>query len=214
MRTWKYFLPVLLLASLALPSSVRADPRLFASGVLGQTFQTVPSSNVAGDLGVGLSKHVAVFGEVGHTLDLLPAGDRTAITDNAAEVGDAHGVGLTVDGHVAATEGLGGVRLNANKIGRVTPFAEAGVGLARLTNHEHVVSFDGNDYGSATFANTLAANLPQTDRLILVGGGVNISGPSRLGADIGYRYSRVNVTDASTSALNSGNVYGSVRVRF
>jgi hypothetical protein len=191
-------------------SPALAQERGFATGIGAVTFGTVTGANIAGRAGVSLSNHVMVFGEVGHMTNVLPKSEESTINDNAATVGDSMGGAALVGGGMPAAYGSGGVRVNGTMHNHVTPFAEASLGFAHLTNTLNA-SVNGSDVTSLVVTTPLTTSLPETDPLLGLGAGVSIRTGAHAALEVGYRYSRIF---ASTQGINTGNVYGAVRVGF
>ncbi len=209
-RVQSQWLGVFLFTILLLPVAARAQDRGFAAGMGGVTFNTVSGADVAGRAGVNVTPHVAVFGEFGRMSTALPVADQQTIEDSAATLSTQTSP-ATIQGGVPALYGLGGVRLSGIQRRSLTPYAEAGYGFARLTNDLTVLVNDSDVSSQVLNTTPLTSDLPQTDPLLSIGGGVIFAATPRIGFDLGYRYSRIF---APSQGINTGKAYGAIRVGF
>ena len=210
---WLLFVSVVvLIVPRAASAQSQTQERGFAGGLGAVTFGTVAGGDVAGRAGVNVTTHLAVFGELGRMTNALSKSDQITIDDNAAVVSAAMGETPVVSGGLPVVYGTGEVRLNADTYNRVTPYAEAGYGVAHIENKmsASIVGI-GLDVSKQVLTAPLVAGLPQNDPLLSLGGGVSIAAGRRAGFDIGYRYSRIMVPN---QAINTGKLYGALRVGF
>jgi opacity protein-like surface antigen len=199
-----------------LPRPAFASPGVFVGGSGGFTFQdSVPSQNFTGRAGVELSSRVDVFGEIGRTISLVPQAEYYAIANNAFAAARLYSpLAASIDGRVGALHGLGGARFRIDA-GRLRPFAEAGVGVVRLSNNGlRATAFEGTNVTAAALANTFAADLPMTKPMFVVGAGISLPAGERAAVDLGYRYSRIAIDGPVQDTVNQGNAYGAFRVTF
>ena len=151
------------------------------------------ASTFGGSVAAGLTDNIQIVGEVGRLSDIKPLlPDLLDFTP--------------VDLRVSAWYGEAGVRFIASPHSVVRPYAEATVGIARLST-----TLSG--FGGRTDAVIDAglAFLNRTDPMLGLGGGVVLQrGP--LALDVGYRYKKVMATGVA-SALNARNAYRVNEVR-
>jgi hypothetical protein len=201
----------LVIGLLIMPSSARAQEiGGFASGLGAVTFGTVTGSTFAGRAGAILSPNVMVYGEFGRMTDVLPKSDQTTINSNAATVIAPDGTVAAVGGHLPANYGLGGVRVSGNLMGRVTPYGEGSFGFAHMMN-DLTATLGTTDVSSQVLTTPLTMMTSETDPLMMLGGGVSIAAGKRSAVDVGYTWSRIF---ASSQGINTGHIYGALRVGF
>jgi hypothetical protein len=183
----------LLLAALSvLPIPVFAQAnQSFIQGFGGLRLATAPSltPTAGGTVGIGLTQHIQVIGEVGHINDVLPSTIETLMTVSPVTV------------RRSALYGEGGVRLNTGPVGHVGVYGETLFGAARLNTS---VSGLGSARTDA-IANLALRFVNTTSNVGALGTGVILQGGPVV-ATLGYRYTRFfsdNVLDTLLSAGRS-----------
>jgi hypothetical protein len=195
---------------LAVPLAARADERFFGTGMTGVTTHTVTNSTVAGTGGVAITKHFDVFGEIGRLTNVLPRTEYNTILANGNAIAATQNAAATVVGNYPAMYGLGGVRANAVVHGRISSFAEAGVGTAHLKNQLAVTDGLQNlTTASLTTPMTLATSLHA--RMVVAGVGLSFNVDPKAAFELGYRYDTIAT---SAPRITIGSVYGALRLRF
>ena len=204
------------------PRSVPRRPpvpplRSFVAGLGGFTFGTEPSFGVAGQIGVPVTKSIAIVGEVGYLLDVLPAALADDLDELARQASDLVGEPATLDAKVPALYVLASARWMAPSRGKVRPFVEGGGGVARLS-----VEFTAR-IGDQDLSDELQqqAGFESTTRpVVAVGGGVEITLGKRLAASAGYQLLHVfpgeDVADIEGDevSVNTSKLYGAIVYRF
>jgi hypothetical protein len=186
-----FCLTVALVAVLFVPTPTQAQSRAgFAEGFGGLTFgDTASASTFGGGVAVNLTPNIQVIGEVGRMSDLKPS-----ILDQPLAF-------TSVNMHLSAFYGEGGVRYIVLPHSRLRPYAEATAGFARLNTR-----FTGAGAREDSFVNAGLKLLDRTEPLLGVGGGVMLqTGP--VVVDLGYRYKKV-LTDEMVVPLVSGTNIG------
>jgi hypothetical protein len=178
------------LSVLPIPAFAQAN-QSFIQGFGGLRLATAPSltPTVGGTVGVGLTPHIQVIGEVGHIDDVLPSTIETLMTVSPVTV------------RRSALYGEGGVRLNTGPVGHLGLYGETLFGAARLNTS---VSGLGSARTDA-IANLALRFVNTTSRMGALGTGVILQGGPVV-ATIGYRYTRFfsdNVLDTLLSAGRS-----------
>jgi hypothetical protein len=183
----------LLAAALSvLPISAFAQAnQSFIQGFGGLRLATAPAltPTVGGTVGVGLTPHIQVIGEVGHIDDVLPSTIETLMTVSPVTI------------RRSALYGEGGVRLNTGPVGHLGLYGETLFGAARLNTS---VSGLGSARTDA-IANLALRFVNTTSRMGALGTGVILQGGPVV-ATLGYRYTRFfsdNVLDTLLSAGRS-----------
>ena len=178
---------------------------LFIGGLGGAVFDPEASTLFAGQAGWQQGGW-EVFGEVGRIQNVPPEGFEESIDLIANVIAFAQGAPVSLDGRRPAVYGLGVIRWSP-WIKRLTPFAEGGVGMARLS-----VTFHGN--ADAAVLDELSEDfqtLEATKVMLTAGGGVRIGNVSRLSIDLGYRYFHIFTENPAT---NGSALYGAAHWRF
>jgi hypothetical protein len=178
------------LSVLPIPAFAQAN-QSFIQGFGGLRIATAPSvtPTVGGTVGVGLTPHIQVIGEVGHINDVLPSTIETLMTVSPVSV------------RRSALYGEGGVRLHTGPVGHVGVYGETLFGAARLNTS---VSGLGSGRTDA-LANLALRFVNTTSKVGAVGTGVILQGGPVV-ATLGYRYTRFfsdNVLDTLLSAGHS-----------
>jgi opacity protein-like surface antigen len=214
MKTYaKVLTGMLCVGVLAAPLPAMAQVRGVVGGLGGVTFGSEKGGNVATDAGVDLGKYVRISGEFGRLTSILP----TAISDDVALQANNYaatfGNTATTSGKLAATTFTGLLRVQGDRSNRVNPFAEAGVGMARLSGSMVAVMNDpinGNADISSQITEPLLTGTTTTQGLFTAGGGLTFALSRQVGLDVGYRYGRI----MGTNPINTGRVYTGVQVHF
>jgi hypothetical protein len=208
-------LTLLIAGALAAPRPAFAQVRPFVGGMGAFAFQTASTAefNVRG--GVSLNDHIDVFGEVGHLVTLLPKDELDLIRANEARttVQMAH-QGSALSGRAGTTQGLVGVRWSAPVGWGVRPFAEAGGGMARISQNFSVATSDGIDITPQSLSGTYALALPKTVGMFMAGAGATLFNGELTDVDLGYRWSQYALETASSSSVAVGHLYLAVHHRF
>lgn len=178
------------LSVLPIPAFAQGN-QSFIQGFGGLRLETAPSltPTVGGTVGVGLTPHIQVIGEVGHIDDVLPSTIETLMTVSPVTV------------RRSALYGEGGVRLNTGTVGHLGLYGETLFGAARLNTS---VSGLGSARTDA-LANLALRFVNTTSNVGALGTGVILQGGPVV-ATIGYRYTRFfsdNVLDTLLSAGHS-----------
>jgi hypothetical protein len=178
------------LSVLPIPAFAQAN-QSFIQGFGGLRIATAPSvtPTVGGTVGVGLTPHIQVIGEVGHINDVLPSTVETLMTVSPVSV------------RRSALYGEGGVRLNTGPVGHVGVYGETLFGAARLNTSVSGLGSGRND----AIANLALRFVNTTSKVGAVGTGVILQGGPVV-ATLGYRYTRFfsdNVLDTLLSAGHS-----------
>ena len=182
----------LLLAALSvLPIPAFAQgTQSFIQGFGGLRLATAPSltPTAGGTVGIGLTPHIQVVGEVGHINDVLPSTIETLMTVSPVTV------------RRSALYGEGGVRLNTGPVGHVGVYGETLFGAARLNTN---VSGLGSTRTDA-IANLALRFVNTTSNVGALGSGVILQG-GPIVATIGYRYTRFFSDNALDTLLSAGH---------
>lgn len=182
----------LLAAALSvLPISAFAQAnQSFIQGFGGLRLATAPAltPTVGGTVGVGLTPHIQVIGEVGHIDDVLPSTIETLMTVSPVTI------------RRSALYGEGGVRLNTGPVGHLGLYGETLFGAARLNTS---VSGLGSARTDA-IANLALRFVNTTSRMGALGTGVILQGGPVV-ATLGYRYTRFFSDNALDTLLSAGH---------
>jgi len=188
------------LSVLPIPAFAQAN-QSFVQGFGGLRLADAPSvmPTAGGTVGVGLTSHIQVIGEVGHISDVLPSAIETLMTVSPVTI------------HRSALYGEGGVRLNTGPAGHLGLYGETLFGAARLNTS---VSGLGSARTDA-ITNFALRFVNTTSQVGAVGTGVILQGGPVV-ATIGYRFTRFfsdNVLDALLSAAGHSDI-NEARVSF
>ena len=195
---------VLLAALSVLPVPVFAQTnQSFVQGFGGLRLASAPelTPTAGATLGVGVTPHIQVIGEVGHIHDVMPSTVETLLSVSPVRV------------RRSALYGAGGVRLTTGPIGHVGVYGETLYGVARLNT---AVSGVGSARTDA-ITNLALRFVNTTTPVGALGTGVVLQGGPVI-ATIGYRYTRLfsdNLLDtllaAGRSEINEARVSFGVR---
>ncbi len=176
--------------TVAASSAFAGEPRVFIDGTAGVTAPSVRSRDIAGDVGVRLGSHVSVIGGIGQFGNLEGSASAGSALDLAAKLAsDDTGVLNKAGTTLPALYSLGGVKVNGNRYGRVTPYVLGGAGIAHLEP---------------------GAEASDNEALYAIGSGVGVQLDRHLALDGGYRYSRI----AGSSPINTQSVTVGLGYRF
>jgi len=177
------------LSVLPIPAFAQAN-QSFIQGFGGLRIATAPSvtPTVGGTVGVGLTPHIQVIGEVGHINDVLPSTIETLMTVSPVGV------------RRSALYGEGGLRLNTGPVGHVGVYGETLFGAARLNTR---VSGLGSARTDA-LANLALRFVNTTSKVGALGTGVILQGGPVV-ATLGYRYTRFFSDNALDTLLSAGH---------
>jgi opacity protein-like surface antigen len=199
----------------------------FVSGLGGFTRSGGDTTgNMLVEGGGRVAPHVMVFGDFGRFANLQTALQPTLSAATAA-LAASDGIGVTGGGTLPAWYGVGGLRAEIPTRTRVSPYVLGGLGFAHL-NPQPTFAFQsgvlpdgttpatGTDVTSAvTGAGLFTAPPTETDLMVTLGGGVQLSVAPRWVVDAGYRYARVGVsTTLSATPLNANGMTFGLGYRF
>ena len=176
---------------LSVPDLARAqsrsapDAKVFVGGMGGVTFGgTNAGATIGGRVGFRIARNFHVFGEINWTNDVIP----NEIRDELDQIQDFLEPGDVFNVSVRSTIFGGGVRWSLNR-GRLSPFAEAAVGAARLKAGLEVRIF-GQDF-TDEILEEIGEDLTTTQFALTVGGGMNIFVSRTASIDAGIKYRRI-----------------------
>ncbi len=199
---------------LATPFPAGAQDRGFVRAVAGATVGTESGAVAGGTVGVRINAKTQIFGEFGRMQNVLPSSVLDEVDRAAALVANSRNGKSSSSATARATYGLVGVRMNVRKIGDAQIFAEGAGGAAQVKS-----SLEAAIRGSETLQGSITnlvsvpftASSPQTKALGSIGVGFGLPITPKLGVEMGYRYIRI-FTD--NPAINTGNIYGALKVGF
>lgn len=198
------------------------QPAGFIEGLGGATFNSSATSDAfGGSLGIRVAPHVFITADFGRMKNeqFSTFQNTLAQTVQAASATD---IALTPVSSDPLWFGSGGLRVETNPLGRVTPFVTGSFGMARLTPSAMLTFNGGTGQGQLAMVPTVGADITsqivalglytapasETHPMMGLGGGVSIALASRLSLDLAYRYSRVfATTPLNVSGLNVGIGY-------
>jgi Outer membrane protein beta-barrel domain len=177
------------LSVLPIPAYAQAN-QSFVQGFGGLRLADAPSltPTAGGTVGVGLTPHIQVIGEVGHISDVLPSTIETLMTVSPVTV------------RRSALYGEGGVRLNTGPAGHLGVYGETLFGAARLNT---TVSGLGSARTDA-IANLALRFVNTTSQVGAIGTGVILQGGPVV-ATLGYRYTRFFSDNMLDTLLSAGH---------
>lgn len=189
--------------------SAPGNSGLMVRGLGGVTFSGATGGIFSGAVGMGVGRHVVIFGEFGRITNVIPGEIKDALDQLLAD--EAGGSTISLNVKFPATYGLGGVRFVIKTKGHVQPFIEAGGGVAHVTVSV-ALTIDGEDF-SQELRDFLSENgstsLSTTQALIMAGGGITFRVSAHTNVDVGYRLMHI-MSDLST---NSNAVYAALTWR-
>jgi hypothetical protein len=177
------------LSVLPIPAFAQAN-QSFVQGFGGLRLADAPSltPTAGGTVGIGLTPHIQVIGEVGHISDVLPSMIETLMTVSPVTI------------RRSALYGEGGVRLNTGPAGHLGVYGETLFGAARLNT---TVSGLGSARTDA-IANLALRFVNTTSEVGALGTGVILQGGPVV-ATIGYRYTRFFSDNVLDTLLSGGH---------
>jgi opacity protein-like surface antigen len=184
------------------------------------------SGDVLFEGGVRIAPHLKVIGDIGRFGNLQNE-FQPSLDTAAASITTPEGLTVSAVGTVHTWYGLGGLRYEVPTGSRIVPFVLGGFGVAHL-NPSPQFNFTGGALpdGSVPTVGTdvtpavIAAGLyvaPQADSrpMMTLGGGIDLPVAPHLGAEVGYRYSRISAdTTLSPSALDTHAMTFGLSYRF
>ena len=175
-------------AAMMAPAMAFAQGETAIGGFGGFTTNTLQSQrpSLGGTITFDVSRNVQVIGEAGRIGNVLPTLSNTVFT--AAQTGL----------RVSAFYGEGGVRFLAAPSSKVTPYAEATAGMARVNVNSTHFGGVGNVVTSLALG-LVGRNAPMAG----VGGGLLVRGGPVV-FDVGYRYKQLFADDLLQVALGFG----------
>jgi len=172
---------------------------LMVRGLGGVTFTGATGAIFSGAVGMGVGRHVVIFGEVGRLTNVTPGSLQDLIDQALADnVGDVS-VDLTLKLH--STFYLAGARFVLMTKGRIRPLVEVGAGLAHLTASVSLI-VDGEDFTQELrdFAEQSDVSLSANQLILMFGGGVTCRLTPHTSVDVGYRLMLIATEDPSVKA--------------
>lgn len=178
------------LSVVPIPAFAQAN-QSFIQGFGGLRLADAPSltPTAGGTVGIGLTPHIQVIGEVGHISDVLPPVIETLMSVSPVTV------------RRSALYGEGGVRLSTGSGGHLGVYGETLFGAARLNTTVRGLGSARTD----AIANLALRFVNTTSQVGALGTGVVLQGGPVV-ATLGYRYTRFfsdNVLDTLLSAGHS-----------
>jgi opacity protein-like surface antigen len=185
------------------------------------------TSDVGVDIGVRVHRHLLIFGD-GGWLRNLQQGIQPMLVGTTTSLYNTHAISLTGGGSLGVWYGLGGLGAVGPTLGRWTPYARGGIGIARLEPALHFTYHSGTIPGRTTAPATGAdvtnaltsagyfkAPSSSTERMVMVSGGVQLVLSPRVVADGQYRYWQIAADSVLTSkAINTSAITFGLGVRF
>lgn len=191
------------------PEVARAqDTTPFVTGVAGGAFSDQTSFMFGGRVGVPVANGLFAIGEVGRIQNVLPASIEAELGVVARLIELQTGVAASLEARVPVLYGMGGLRWT-RRAGRLAPFAEGGVGVARLTLDVDAIA-QGTDISEELKRDLADEGIETTKPLVAVGAGVNVPVAAAWSFDLGYRFTRI-FTD---TAITVHATYGAVVYKF
>jgi opacity protein-like surface antigen len=218
----KKLLMIVSMVLLAAGSSFAQTPQMYASvsgGVVAAPDGT--TSDVAGEAGVRIARHLYAFGTVGQFHNLQPS-DVQSTVDGLDTSLAAGGLSVTGTAHVPAWYSMGGLRWTIPmSSAHFTPYVFGGLGFARLTPSAAFTYTSGTLLGATTAPvagedvttqivslGDFTAPPPSTAFMFAIGGGVDVPIASHLVANAGYRLSHIAAdTPVSPQSITFGLGY-------
>jgi opacity protein-like surface antigen len=193
------------------PAAASEPGRGYVEGIAQSAFGNVTSQSYGAELGYRVTTILDVFVEGGWTKDVAPSRMGTAAGQIAGYLTTSGQSNVSYRVKEPVGFGQAGLRIEIPvSSSRITPYATAGVGLARV-KQDVKFSINGNDvttdlqqYG-VVLGSDLAGQVNKA--LVTVGGGVQYPLASRLLLDFQIRYGRV-FTDPGTNVARAGLGFG------
>lgn len=182
-----------LVALLAVPAAAQTgEPRGFVVGHGGASLTESTSPLFGGAVGVNLSRHIQITGEVGRMQNVIPSFTRTdllvAVSDAAAE-----GVRFDATSRMPTVYGMAGIRVLGPEMRYVRPYILASGGVAHLTP-KPMFKVEGLDVTDLTLQEVPEIrNVFRNENrpMASVGGGLSITVARHVALDMGYKYSEI-----------------------
>jgi opacity protein-like surface antigen len=192
----------------AAPAAAQAPSSGYVRGFGGVSFMSETGGVFGGTVGLRVTPHVDVIGDVGRVTNILPRTIQRDLDAAASELGSYFGSPVTIDGKAPCVYGFGGVRLRRVSAQRVALFVEAGAGVARGT--ASIAAETGGVNVSREVVALLRVKHSETQPLFAIGGGVQVPLNSRLSLDLGYRFMRIFTDDPriDTATMTAGFAWG------
>jgi opacity protein-like surface antigen len=204
---------------MATAAHAQQDDRLFVRGYGGAAFSSANNGGdsehaplFGGGVGLHLSKHFAVVGDVGYMSTVASEEGGEAIRLVTALITLVSGVDAEVKLKSPTLTFMGGGRFTfGDPGGRFVPFVEGQGGITRSTFKLEITSSDTTVVADATkIFEDVIGSTSSTSAAIAAGGGADIRLSRHLAAEAGYHYLRL-FGDAKT---NIHQVFGGVKVGF
>ena len=178
-------------------TTASAQERGYVLGVGGFTFQSEVSGLFGGEFGVYVHPAVAVYGQIGRMINILPKSIQDDLDDAAQELTFLTGDRWEFDGKLPATYFGGGVRFIVPTQSAVRPYILGGIGVANLKASIKEIDFGEvlDDLIDAGYVDE--DDVRGTRFAFEFGGGVAIPVGSRVQLDAGYRFMRVSDVNVS-----------------
>ena len=186
------------------PASAQEVPRGSLRAFGGVTFMSETATVFGGGIGVRLTDHLEIVGDVGRLTNILPHDLQRDLDDAARAIGGAFGGTLAIDGKAPGVYGLGALRVGAFAGRGVLVYAEAGGGVAK--GYSDITAYAGRTDVSNEIARALGIKESETAPLLVIGGGATVPLAARLGLDVGYRYMRIYTDEPriNTASMSVG----------
>ena len=162
------------------------------------------SGDVLGEVGVRITPHLSVFGDLGQFHNLQPSQAQPAVDALVSTLADG-GLSVTGEARVPAWYSMGGLRWTMAVNPHVSPYVFGGAGFARMTPTATFTYSSGTLVGALTppvSGDDVTSQIvslgdytqapASTSFMYALGGGVEAPIAGNLVADIGYRVSRVS----------------------
>jgi opacity protein-like surface antigen len=190
---------------LAAPAAAQTDePRGFVVGHGGASLTESTSPIFGGAVGVNLSRHIQITGEVGRMQNVFPTFTRTdllvAVSDAAAE-----GIRFDATSRMPTVYGMAGIRVLGPGTRYVRPYVLASGGVAHLTP-KPTFKIEGLDVTDLTLKEVPEIrNVFRNENrpMASVGGGFSITVVRHVAFDMGYKYSEIFITKDYLQAEDS-----------
>jgi len=194
------------------PASTASGPSLgYIEGIAQASFGNVTSQSYGAEAGYRLTTILDVFVEGGWTKDVAPSEMGTAAGQIAGYLTTSGQSNVSYKVKQPVGFGQTGVRIEIPMpSSRLTPYAMAGVGFARV-KQDVTFYINGADVTSnlSQYGVVLGSDLAgqETKAMVTVGGGVQCPLASRLLLDLQVRYGRI-FTDPGTNVARAGVGFG------
>jgi len=179
-----------LIAVLAAPAWAQPteQPKGFLVGLGGASMTKTTSSVFGGAVGVNVTPHLQITGEVGRIQDLLPSFTQEDIRLAEASFDPV----LKIESRVPAVYGMAGVRVLGPAIRYARPYVMASGGVARITP-DPVFKVLGVDATNEFMSEPDIASVFRNENrpIASIGGGVSVTVAQHVAVDLGYKYSRI-----------------------